>query len=102
MTMFGTLTKTGEVVDKIEVELNTVPSSDPLAFMYGVYKGQSYLGSQKNVRPINHDSLFRDLDPEYLRGFLYGFRNILVSEGTEFEKGQEQSYIHRDKAINKS
>ena len=73
-TMFGTLLPTGEVVNKMEVDLHTLPSSDPLAFMGGIMSGkeeaqneQIYNGRKK---PINHGSKYSELSQEYLRGFL--------------------------------
>lgn len=95
MTTFGTLQKDGTVTNKIEVELNTVPSNDPLSFMYGVKSGQDRIKYEKDTpikyhrESINHGSLYRDLSQEYLRGFLYGYKGILIPEGTKIKKGQE-------------
>lgn len=105
MTTFGTLTQKGEVINKIKVDLNNVPSTDPIAFMFGVKSGQDRIHYEQELKhyrdPIKHGSLHSELAQEYLRGFLYGFKGILIPEGTKIKKGQEQSYALLDFKINK-
>ncbi len=92
MTKFGTLElKNGIAIEKdvIELDLNTLPSTDPLAFGYGVSYGQR---CARNKTKIDHGSKHSELAQEYLRGFLVGFRGILVPEGTKIKKEQETNY----------
>lgn len=95
-TTFGTLEKDGTISNEIKINLNELPSSDPIAFGYGISNGQRHARSKAQV---NHGSNFRELAPEYLRGFLFGYRGILVVEGTKFRKGQEQSFYFHDKNV---
>ncbi len=99
-TVFGTLQKDGTVTNEMVIDLNTLPSSDPLAFGYGVHAGKQYALLGNEVwRWKGHGSNHRELAPEYLRGFLLGAKGILVAEGTRFRKGQERSYFFSDKNI---
>ena len=50
---------------------------------------------------IKHGSKFTELAPEYLRGFLYGFKGLLVPEGTKFRKGNECTLALHHLRINK-
>lgn len=98
-TVFGHFNKDFTVETDLEVDVHTLPSHDPLAFGMGIASGQARLKliqRKKTERiyaePINHGSNHSELVPEYLRGFLFGYKNILVPEGTKIKKGQEQSY----------
>src|ERR1039457_5138156 len=102
MTTFGTLEiENGEAVvkDEMKLDLNTLPSSDPMAFGYGIAKGQwtirkaneagrDYIYNFKKI----HGSNYKELAQEYLRGFLFGYKGILVPEGTKIKKGEEACY----------
>lgn len=90
--------------NEISVDLKDVPSSDPLAFMAGVQKGQhnAQLLSKDRSHKIDHRAKFTELAPEYIRGFLFGFRGILVPEGTKIRKGEEQNLFHLSKDISSS
>lgn len=110
MTVFGTATGVEGGSLKVEtnftVDLNQVPSSDPLAFMFGANGGA---GERKRLLQehgkswyewrgqYNHGCNWRELAPEYIRGFLFGFMGILVPEGTKIRKGEEQTWFHSDK-----
>lgn len=92
MTKFATLKiENGVAVetDVMNLDLSTIPSSDPLSFAWGLRQGQNCL---KNKTEPNHGSKHTDLSQEYLRGFLVGYRGILVPEGTKMKKGDEISY----------
>jgi len=88
-TTFGTLNKSGEVKINLEVDLNTLPSADPIAFGYGISYGRSM--HEKRKAP-DHGLKHSELSPEYLRGFLFGYTGILVPEGTKIRKGQEANF----------
>lgn len=93
-----------EEVSNMEINFNSLPSSDKLAFGYGLARGQHYLKVNKGKNswqkePMKHGSNHRELAPEYLRGFLLGYKGILVPEGTKIKKGEEQSLYHFDKNI---
>lgn len=89
-TLFGTMNEKGEIVHQIELDINELPSSDPLAFATGIACGQRHaiLGESRIIHGAKHSELAQ----EYLRGFLLGYRGILVPEGTKIKKGQEQSF----------
>jgi len=95
-TQFGTIDEKGRVTNTIEVDINLLPSADPFAFAYGIHRGQYHLKNKDNV--IDHGSKHSELAQEYLRGFLFGYKQILIPEGTKIRKGQEQSYalLHLD------
>lgn len=99
--IFGTIDAKGNTETTLECNLNELPSSNPLAFGYGISRGQQYLkGEQKHMPDkINHGSKWSELAPEYIRGFLFGYRSILVAEGTKIKKGQERCYALLDKNI---
>ena len=106
MTTFGTLEiENGEAIvkDKMEFDLNSLPSSDPMAFGYGISRGQRLVKEAQKNKYIDYDfmkihgSKFSELAPEYLRGFLFGYKGILVPEGTKIKKGQEACYALFDK-----
>lgn len=101
MTIFGNLNENGEIENKLKIDLKSMPSSDPIAFSYGIHSGQNAV-KKKNADKnyvINHGSKFSDLDQEYLRGFLFGYKGILIPEGTKIKKGTEQTYFHLDKNL---
>ena len=112
MTEFASISiRNGELVKdhSIQIDLNRVPSNDPLAFAYGVSRGQYYAklesqGKFDNYPPnkVNHGSPFRELAQEYLRGFLLGKMGILVKEGTRIRKGQELNYYFSGENLLKS
>lgn len=70
--IFGTINSRGNTETILECNLNKLPSSDPLAFGYGISRGQQ---AQKLS--------------EYDK----------VAEGTKIKKGQEQCYALFDKNI---
>lgn len=86
------------IVQAFEVDLRTVPSSDPLAFVMGISRGKFYAANRDKLHnglmKIDHGCNHRDLAKEYLRGFLLGYRGILVKEGTRILKGCEQTLFH--------
>jgi hypothetical protein len=94
-TTFGYFNENFELIKQFEVDLNTVSSSsDPLAFVLGVSNGQynaAYKSKKNRNHVVNHGVKYSELAPEYLRGFLFGYRGILVPEGTKIRKGQEQN-----------
>ena len=98
MTEFSTVTlKNGELIieQSMIVDLHNLPSSDPIAFAYGISRGKYYAKTGMETKKIDHGVNFRELAQEYLRGFLFGYKGILIPEGTRIEKGQEQnSYFH--------
>ncbi|KKM75915.1 hypothetical protein LCGC14_1385320 [marine sediment metagenome] len=59
-TKFGTLQKSGRVTNVRTINLNRIKSSDPLAFAFGKFKGET------TGTPIPRD---KDLAPEFKRGF---------------------------------
>ena len=109
MTEFATMSlENGGLVKNhsIQIDLNRIPSNDPLSFAYGISRGQYYAklesqGKFDNYPPnkVNHGSPFRELSQEYLRGFLLGKMGILVKEGTRIRKGQELNYYFFDKNL---
>lgn len=96
MTTFATMNNKAEIIHKIELDLSKLPSSDPIAFGYGIQQGQYH---QKTTSKINHGSKHSELSQEYLRGFLLGYKGILVKEGTKIRKGEEQNYWHLNNNI---
>lgn len=102
ITQFGYFDKDYKVVKTIEVDLTTINSKDPIAFAYGVAKGIATRTKSKydrwDSRSI-HGSLFSHLAPEYLRGFLLGYKQFLIPEGTRMMKGQELNFALLDKQI---
>jgi len=91
MTTFGTLQPDGILTDELELDISTLPSGDPIAFAYGFWTGLKL--RKEEYPPSNpHGSKFSELAPEYLRGFLLGYKFILVPEGTKIKKGQERCY----------
>lgn len=102
-TEFGYFDDKGQYNKTFALNLQNIPSSDPLAFAYGLHTGQMYLKETQEKKVmhvrINHGSPHRELAQEYLRGFLLGYRGILVPEGTKIRKGEEQSFFHFDKDI---
>lgn len=98
MTEFSILTlKDGELITEqsMIVDLLSLPSSDPIAFAYGVSQGKYYSKTGMETKKIDHGANFRELAQEYLRGFLFGYTGILIPEGTRIKKGQEQNnYFH--------
>lgn len=94
MTTFGTLTREGVLVDKMEIDLNSLPSSDPLAFGYGIAKGKRYKQEDFQTFEEIHGSKYSELSQEYLRGFLLGNKGILIKEGVKIKKGYERNYYH--------
>ncbi len=100
-TQFGFFDENFNVIKTCEVDINTINSGDPLAFAYGVSRGiqvRKMAATFTDSKKI-HGSNFSELSPEYLRGFLLGYKGFLVPEGTKFRKGQEQSFFHMDKKI---
>lgn len=93
-TFFGTIDEKGVVTETMSLDITKLPSHDPLSFAYGISRGQQSVKQKKEDKyfVINHGSNHRDLAKEYLRGFLYGYKGVLVLEGTKIMKGQEQSY----------
>ena len=63
MTKFGTLTPNG-VVDEMELDLEKVKSSDPIAYAYGYFQG-------KSGKELANDD---DLAEEYVRGYNDGVK----------------------------
>lgn len=63
-TLFGTLTSSGEVINKSVINLNKVKSNDPIAFAYGLHQGQT-------GQPFPKE---KGLASEYIRGFKLGRR----------------------------
>lgn len=101
-TFFGTLNADGSVTENLSVDLSKVPSSDPIAFAYGVARGRSMANDDKpkSYSPKKiHGSNFSGLAKEYLRGFLFGYKGILVPEGTKIVKGQEMTLALMNKNI---
>lgn len=112
MIQFGTIDSNGIVTKEMNIDLNSLPSSDPLAFGYGINAGQRKLkldleSGNKKIRGYTidknnhyhrikyeeiHGAKFSDLAQEYLRGFLFGYKTILVPEGTKIKKGEELCY----------
>lgn len=100
MTKFGTLELVnGKLVEKdvMHIDINQMPSSDPLAFAAGIHAGQRelrYKNENRTRRSFEevHGSKYSELAQEYLRGFLFGFTQILVPEGTKIRKGQESCF----------
>jgi len=102
MTKFGTLAlENGRLVEKhtMELDLNNLPSSDPIAFGYGIHSGQRCLKEKIQAMDVKHGSKHSELAQEYLRGFLLGYKGILVPEGTKIKKGYERCYALLDKNI---
>lgn len=90
-----------ELEDSIEIDLNKVPSSDPIAFSYGLFRGKSYKPNP-NVNEtfeVIHGANYREISQEYLRGFLLGRTGILIEEGTKIKKGQESNYYFSNKNL---
>lgn len=98
-TKFGYFDKDFNIVATIEVDINKIESFDPLAFAYGVSSGVIWRDKDIRGKKIHGDSRFTDLAPEYLRGFLLGYKGFLVPEGTKFRKGNELSFALLDKQI---
>lgn len=100
-TVFGKIDAQGNVTETIKLDINKLPSSDPLAFAYGISSGiqhkQQVIDNQshrnKSFKEI-HGSNYRKLAQEYLRGFLLGYNGILVKEGTKIKKGHERTLLH--------
>lgn len=88
-TEFGYFDEKGKLIKTLTIDLSTVPSSDPIAFAYGINSGQRCV---KEKLRVDHGAKHSELAPEYLRGFLFGYKGILVPEGTKIRKGEEQSY----------
>ena len=90
MTQFGTLNQDGTVTNTMTIELNNVPSSDPIAFSYGLFKGQQWSKDKvyKSFKDV-HGSNYREIANEYLRGFKLGSTGILLPEGYKIRKGTE-------------
>lgn len=92
MTLFATLQPDGSLTDELELDLHKLPSNDPLAFGYGISTGLKLRGERyPDFRKV-HGSNHSELAPEYLRGFLLGYKKILVPEGTKIKKGEETCY----------
>jgi hypothetical protein len=101
-TKFGYFDKDFNVIETIEVDIHSIKSDDPIAFAYGVSRGMQCQSKSKYDRWDSksiHGSLHSELAPEYLRGFLLGFKGYLVPEGTKLRKGDELSFRHTDKRI---
>lgn len=99
MTKFGELViENGVAKEKnvMELDLNNLPSKDPIAFGYGLSYGDRCV---RNKEKPDHGMKHSELSQEYLRGFLLGYRGILVPEGTKIKKGYEQCYALLDKNI---
>jgi hypothetical protein len=94
-TLFGTIDQNGTVTKNFETDLHSIPSKDPLAFAGGINFG---ISQRKKTGIINHGLKHSELSQEYLRGFLYGYKGILIPEGTKIKKGQEQNFslLHLD------
>jgi len=102
MTKFGTLSiENGVAVEKdvMELDLNRLPCSDPIAFGYGISFGQRCLKNKFNPVDVDHGTKHSELAPEYLRGFLFGYRGILVPEGTKIEKGLKNAMLYWTKTF---
>lgn len=102
-TLFGTLEiENGIAVVKNEqrVDLSTLPSPDPLAFMMGIRTGQEKVNTYRKFENI-HGCKFNELASEYIRGYLFGRTGILVAEDTKIRKNQMDNYSLLDKKINK-
>lgn len=91
MTTFATLQPDGTLTDELELDINKMPSKDPIAFSYGFWVG---IRLRKEKYPLSnlHGGKFSELAQEYLRGFLLGYKSILVPEGTKIKKGEERCY----------
>lgn len=100
-TIFGTIDVKGNVEETIRLDINKLPSRDPLAFAYGINKGQWYIKQGTDHSKIDHGDKHSELAQEYLRGFLLGYRGLLIEEGTKIKKGQEQTmwFMTTDKVI---
>jgi hypothetical protein len=92
MTVFGTLTKEGKVVDEITIDLSKVHSSDPIAFSFGVTRGRSYKEGNYTTFKKIHGYKYKEVAQEYLRGCKLGATGILLPEGTKIPKGLEFNY----------
>lgn len=106
-TIFGTMNEKGEVTKTLEVDISSLSSSDPLAFAYGISRGKNLVieNNKKNecskivdFKEI-HESNYKELTLEYLRGFKLGYTGILLPEGTKIPKGTERSYFDCNKNI---
>lgn len=82
-----------ELKDSIEIDLNKMPSSDPIAFSYGYFRGRSYKENPNVAETFKvvHGANYRELSQEYLRGYLLGRKGILIKEGIKIKKGQESN-----------
>jgi hypothetical protein len=108
-TIFGTLHKDGSVEEHLKVDVNKLPSSDPFAFGFGISSGVRFR-KQTEAAPDDryktfeqlHGVKYREIAQEYLRGFLLGYKGILVKEGTKIRKGMERTLFHiQDNILNK-
>jgi hypothetical protein len=77
-TEFGYFDKEGNYHKTFEINLQNVPSSDPLAFAYGLNRGQMYSKEAEQKKSlhvkVDHGAPHRELAQEYLRGFLLEIR----------------------------
>ena len=72
MTKFGTLTPNG-VIDEMELDLEKVKSSDPLAYAYGYFHGKSGKElAKKGENGLHMED--EDLAEEYIRGYNDGVK----------------------------
>jgi len=103
MTIFGTMDNKGEVTKDLEIDLNNIPSSDPMAFGYGIAQGQKYLkgGSYYTNFKDMHGSNYSEIAQEYLRGCKFGATGMLLPEGFKIPKGCEFNYFGIGERINK-
>jgi len=93
MTLFATLQPNGSLTDELELDLHKLPSKDPLAFGYGISTGLKLRGEKyPDFKRVHGGGKWSELAQEYLRGFLLGYKSILVPEGTKIKKGEETCY----------
>lgn len=68
---YGLLAPDGEISGRFSVDMENVPSEDPLAYMHGF--AQAYAGKDLTL-------LEEDLVPEYVKGYRHG---TCVNKGVE-------------------
>lgn len=104
-TIFGQIDEKANFTETIRLDINKMPSSDPIAFSYGISRGIQFNKQKvadKYYSPTYeqiHGSKYRELAKEYLRGFKLGYRGILLPEGTPIRKGTEFTFFDMDKNI---
>lgn len=100
-SIFGSINSRGVVTKHLEIDLNNIPSKDPIAFAFGLSRAIQQRKKEDEKRILDrkdtfeeiHGSKYRELSQEYLRGYKLGYVGILLPEGTKIRKGTESNYF---------